>query len=78
VADFGCDSDGNLVIKGDSFPLKISDLTSICYRWNVDTYGDESDCYIRFDFGKDIYMDCSLCHCDIDEFFDVKFFDKNV
>ena len=71
VADFGCDRDGNLVIQGDSFPLKISEMTNIRYRWNNET--DDSDCYFRFDFGKENYLDCCFSDCDMGQWFHIRY-----
>ena len=73
VADFGCDGAGNLVIQGDSFPLKISDVTGIRYRWNGET--DASDCFFRFDFGKSAYLDCCFSDCEVGQMYHVKYRD---
>ena len=63
VADFGCDSEGNLVIDGRSLPtLKLEDLTNIRYRFNPET--DDSDCFIRFDFGLFSYLDVCFSDCE--------------
>lgn len=58
VADFGCDNEGNLVIDEATFPLNIKDMTAIRYRWNSKT--DGYDNFIRFDFGKNISLDCCV------------------
>ena len=75
VSDFGCDSDGSLTIGGDSFLLKIKDMTRIRYRWNEET--DDSDCFYRFDFGKNIYLDCCFNDCTTGCYYHVKYFDTH-
>lgn len=55
VTDFGCDGEGNLVLNGYSFPLKISDMTNIRYHWDGENINEG---YIRFDFGDDLYFNC--------------------
>ena len=73
VADFGCDHKGQLIIDGDSFPLKIQDMTGIRYRGNSET--DSSDCFFRFDFGDIIYLDCCFSDCSFGEMYHVKYND---
>ena len=73
VADFGCDHDGNLVINCDSFPLKIKDMTGIRYRGYSEL--DSSDGFFRFDFGKNIYLDCHFNDCDTGHMYHVKYYD---
>jgi len=73
VADFGCDSEGNLAIGGDSFLLKIQDMTGIRYKWNAET--DDSDCFFRFDFGKNIFLDCCFSDCETGHMYHVKYND---
>lgn len=73
VADFGCDHEGNLVIQGDSFPLKIKNMTGIRYRWNGET--DGSDCFYRYDFGDNIYLDCCFDYCSTGDLYHVKYND---
>ena len=60
VADFGMDRDGNLVLDTCSYPLKITDITDVRYRWNSET--DFSDCFYRFEFGEN-YMDVCFGDC---------------
>lgn len=73
VADFGCDHEGCLVISGESFPLKICDMTGIRYRYNSET--DYSDCFYRFDFGNNIHLDCCFSDCETGHMYHVKYND---
>lgn len=73
VAEFGCDADGNLVLMGDSFPLKISDLTNIRYHWNPEW--DYDGGFIRFDFGKEIHLDCWFDDCSMGDLYHVRYYD---
>lgn len=71
VSDFGVDHENNIVIMCDTFPLKVSNLTSIRYRFFPGN-GFE-DCYIRFDFDN-TYLNCYYSDCDMGHLFDVRFF----
>lgn len=75
VADFGCDAHGNLALLEASFPLKIADLTGIRYRWVPE--GDYSECFIRFDFGKDIYLDCCFDDCGMGRIYNVRYYNMH-
>ncbi|MCQ2552796.1 MAG: hypothetical protein MJ150_00635 [Clostridia bacterium] len=75
VADFGCDANGHLVLMEKSFPLKIADLTSIRYRWDGETSCTDGIGFIRFDFEKDIHLDCFLVDGPIGQKYRVKYHD---
>lgn len=78
IADFGCDHIGRFSIEGNSFPLKIQDMTEIRYRCNSDTSNyDFSDCFFRFNFGDSIYLDCYFDECSMGETFHVKYNDTD-
>lgn len=74
VADFGCNAAGQLVIMGETFPLKIADLTDIRYRLGE----DESDTFIRFDFGNDFYLDCCYDDCNMGRVFHARYHDAYI
>lgn len=73
VADIGCDLNGYLVIMGETFPLKIKDITSIRYR-----PGSHNICrFLRLDFGKNIYLGCHYDDFNFGRAFSVRYHDKN-
>lgn len=61
LADYGVDYEGNLVLYEDSYPLKVSDIIAIQYRW--DEYMDEG--FFRFKFKNDLkfYIKFSAEEC---------------
>ena len=61
LADYGVDYEGNLVLYEDSYPLKVSDIIAIQYRWNE--YMDEG--FFRFKFKNDLkfYINFSAEEC---------------
>lgn len=52
LADYGVDYEGNLVLYEDSYPLKVSDIIAIQYRWNERS----EDGFLRFKFKNGLHF----------------------
>ncbi|WP_288682934.1 hypothetical protein [uncultured Eubacterium sp.] len=56
LADYGVDYEGNLAIYERSYPLKVSDIIAIQYRWNECDEWEESNGCFRFKFKNGLYF----------------------
>ncbi len=54
LADYGIDYDGNLVLYENSYPLKVSDIIAIQYRWDENV--ESGDGRFRFKFKNGLYF----------------------
>lgn len=54
LADYGIDYEGNLVLYENSYPLKVSDIIAIQYRW--DGCEESGDGRFRFKFKNGLYF----------------------
>lgn len=66
---YGIDYDGNLVIHEISYPLKVSDIVAIQYKWNECDEWEESNGCFRFKFKNGLYFYIEFSRWGTDSYF---------